>query len=113
MKIFSPLFLGALVNFTSSSFLFAQAQKRLEATNQFTGCRLQVTGINQGAEYKVKDRLKAEGYRLEETENQSTDCRVQDKNRLKATNQVAGYRLQVVGPEAAELLSDLSFQISQ
>ena len=41
---------------------------------------------------QAQNRLEVRGDRLEETENQSTDCRLED--RLKATNQVIGCRLE-------------------
>ncbi|HLB33480.1 MAG TPA: hypothetical protein VJK54_04525 [Chthoniobacterales bacterium] len=48
----------------SAQILFAQADNRLKATNQVTGCRL-------------KDRLKAGGYRLEEKKNQNKNYKLQ------------------------------------
>ncbi|HLB34410.1 MAG TPA: hypothetical protein VJK54_09290 [Chthoniobacterales bacterium] len=46
MKIFFPLFLGALVNFTISSFLFAEAPIKVQSIGASQGAgtiRLQVT----------------------------------------------------------------------
>ena len=88
MKIFFPLFVGALVGFTSLNNLNSQVEpirvqdkNRLKATNQVIGCRL-------------KDRLKAT--------NQVRGCRLQ----VVATNQTANYRLQVADNSKTELPSE-------
>src|SRR3990167_7381201 len=98
-KIIPSLFLAILA---SSSFLLAQSENRLEATNQVTGCRLELAGTNQttGCRLQVAEEIKIvpledligqrvetttnynnnqdTGYRLQDTDtNQNTDCRLQ------------------------------------
>src|SRR3990167_854491 len=98
-KIIPSLLLAILA---SSSFLLAQSENRLEATNQVTGCRLELAGTNQttGCRLQVAEEIKIvpledligqrvetttnynnnqdTGYRLQDTDtNQNTDCRLQ------------------------------------
>src|SRR3990167_8299269 len=90
MEKFLPSFLLAVS--ASTSLLLAQSGTRLKATDQVTGCRLQVVGSNQETDCmeqltdtnqvigcRLKNRLEVIGYRLEEEDQklQTTDCREQ------------------------------------
>ncbi|HLB33295.1 MAG TPA: hypothetical protein VJK54_03565, partial [Chthoniobacterales bacterium] len=83
MKKFIPFIL--LAASASSSLLLAENENRLKATNQVTGCRLQVE----------KNRGQATGNRLQ----------------VRDTNQGIEYRLQGTGLKTAEL--PLEDQIGQ
>src|SRR3990167_8794390 len=58
--------LAISLSILSAQALLAKSENRLEALSRA-----------QGTEYREKDRLKAEGYRLEEEENQNTEDREQ------------------------------------
>src|SRR3990167_898697 len=106
MKNLYQLLLGVLIIATNSSSLLAQDEYRLKTINQVIGCRLQ-----------DENRLKAEGYRLKETESQTKDHRETEllsgdqieqggKTTTNYNNQATGCRLQGTGLETTELLSE-------
>ncbi|HLB33762.1 MAG TPA: hypothetical protein VJK54_05955, partial [Chthoniobacterales bacterium] len=103
MKNFPPFFLASLLSFASFSNLNSQVQNRLEATNQLTDCRLQVTGLET-----IKLLSEDRSFQTDQRAKSTTNYQLSTTNSNNQGNSLGCYLMMNPAVEGAEEAMELA-----